>query len=108
MSKYLSRTIFPSVSVPVLSVHKIFIAPKFSIESNFFAMVFFFDILTAPLDKLEDSITGRSRGVIVIAIATANVKAVIFPCLNILSAKTIGIIINMNFINNLLIFSISL
>ena len=66
-----------------MSVQRIFIAPKFCIESNFLTIVFFFDILTAPLERLEDSITGKSKGVIPIAIATANVKAVIISCLNI-------------------------
>ena len=83
-----------------------FIAPKFWIESNFFIIVFFFDILTAPLDKLEDNITGSKRGVIVIAIATENVKAVIISCLFTLNKNTRGIIINIKRISSLLIFSI--
>ena len=68
------------VNVPVLSVHNIFIAPKFCIESNFLTIVFFLDILIAPLDKHDDKITGRSSGVIVIAIATAKVNAKIVSC----------------------------
>ena len=37
--------------------------------------MFFLDILIAPLDKQDDKITGSRSGVIVIAIATANVNA---------------------------------
>ena len=66
-------------------------------------MVFFLDILTAPLDKLEDNMTGSKRGVIPIAIATAKVKAVKVSCFQAVKIKTIGIIININLINNLLI-----
>ena len=73
--KYFSRTILSSVNVPVLSVQNMFIAPKFWIESSFLTIVFFFDILTAPLDKLEDKITGSNSGVMQMAIATAKVNA---------------------------------
>ena len=79
-----------------------FIAPKLWIESKDFTIVFFFDIFIAPLDKLEERITGNRRGVIPIAIATANVNAVIGSCFHAVKIKTIGIIINMNFISNLL------
>ena len=93
------------MSVPVLSVHKIFIAPKFCIESNFFTIVFFLDILTAPLDKHEDKITGSKSGVIVIAIATANVNASIVLCFWKFTIKTKGIKTSINLISSLLIFS---
>ena len=106
MSRYFSKTILSSVNVPVLSVHKMFIAPKFCIASSFFIIVFFLDIFTAPFDRHDDNITGRSNGVIAIAIATANVKAVTILCFEKLSIKTIGIIISINLINNLLILSI--
>ena len=90
--------------MPVLSVHKIFIAPKLCIESKLFTIVFFLDIFIAPLDKLEERITGRSKGVIPIAIATANVNDVKISCLADVKTKTIGIIISINFMSNLLIF----
>ena len=60
----------------------------------------------APLDKLEDKITGSKRGVIAIAIATANVNAVTALCFQAFNKKTIGIIISIKRINNLLILSI--
>jgi len=46
------------------------------LRSNIDEVVFFFDIFTAPFDKQDDNITGSNKGVIVIAIATENVKAV--------------------------------
>ena len=104
--KYFSRTILSSVNVPVLSVQNMFIAPKFWIESNFLTIVFFFDILTAPLDKLEDKITGNSSGVMQIAIATAKVNARIISCFSTFIKNTIGIIKIIILINNLLILSI--
>ena len=106
ISRYFSKTILSSVKVPVLSVHKIFIAPKFWIESNFFTIVFFLDILTAPFERLEDKITGKSKGVIAMAIATANVKAVTISCFHAFKRKITGISISIKWINNLLIFSI--
>ena len=54
------------------------------------------------LSEIE-SITGSSRGVIPIAIATAKVKDNIKSCFQILIKNTRGIIISMNFINSLLI-----
>ena len=69
-------------------------------------MVFFFDILIAPFDKLDDKITGNNSGVIHIAIATANVNAVTNSCFSTFITNTNGIINNINFINNLLMFSI--
>ena len=69
-------------------------------------MVFFFDILIAPFDKLDDKITGNNSGVIHIAIATANVNAVINSCFSTFIANTNGIINSINFISNLLMFSI--
>ena len=105
-SKYFSKTILSSVNVPVLSVHKIFIAPKFCIASSFFTIVFFLDILTAPFERLEDKMTGKSNGVIAIAIATANVKAVTISCFQAFRRNTNGIIANIKWISNLLMFSI--
>ena len=105
-SKYFSNTILSSVKVPVLSVHKIFIAPKLWIESNFLTIVFFLDIFKAPFDNPDDKITGNNNGVIHIAIATANVNDVIILCFWTVSKNTIGINTSINFINSLLIFSI--
>ena len=106
MLRYFSSTILSSVNVPVLSVQRIFIAPKLCIESSFFTIVFFLAILTAPLDKLDDRITGSNSGVIPIAIATAKVNAVTISCFVTLKINTNGIIINMNLINMLLTLSI--
>ena len=69
-------------------------------------MVFFLDIRTAPFERLEDKITGKSKGVMQIAIATANVNAVTGECFQAFRMKTIGVSININLINNLLILSI--
>ena len=74
--------------------------------SNLLTIVFFLDIRVAPLAKLEDKITGSSNGVIPIAIATANVNAVIVPCLAALAINVIGIKTSINLINNLLTLSI--
>ena len=51
-------------------------------------------------------ITGSSKGVIQIAIATAKVKAVTGLCFHAFKINTIGVKISMNFINSLLMFSI--
>ena len=72
-------------------------------KETFFTIVFFFDILTAPFDKLEDKITGSRRGIIPIAIATANVNAVSVSCFQAVNTNTRGIITIINFISNLLI-----
>ena len=64
------------------------------------------DILTAPFERQEDKITGSKRGVIVIAIATAKVKASIVSCFWKLTINTREIRIIINLINNLLILSI--
>ena len=74
--------------------------------SNFFTIVFFLDIRTAPFERLEDKITGKSKGVIAIAIATAKVKAVIISCFQAFKINTKGIIASIKRINSLLIFSI--
>jgi len=106
MFRYFSSTILSSVNVPVLSVHNIFIPPKLWIESNFFTIVFFLDILTAPFERQDERITGRRRGVIPIAIATANVNAVRLSCFHAFKTKISGINIIINLISNLLILSI--
>ena len=69
-------------------------------------MVFFFAILIAPFERLDERITGKSRGVIPIAIATANVNAVKDSCFQAVKINTIGIIITINLIRSLLIFLI--
>ena len=70
------------------------------------SFVFFFDILVAPFAKLEDKITGSKSGVIPIAIATANVNAVMVPCFAAFTIKVIGISTSINLISSLLTFSI--
>ena len=102
ISKYFSNTILSSVKVPVLSVHKIFMEPKLCILSSLLTIVFFLDIFTAPLERLEDRITGKSKGVIPIAMATENVKAVSDPCFALFSKNVIGINISINLIKSLL------
>ena len=57
-------------------------------------------------DTKEDKITGRSKGVMAIAIATAKVKAVTILCFEKLSINTTGITISINLINKRLILSI--
>ena len=74
--------------------------------SSLFTIVFFLDILVAPFAKLDDSITGKSNGVIPIAIATAKVNAVIVPCFAAFTMKVIGIRTSINLISNLLTLSI--
>ena len=76
-------------------------APKLWIESNFFTIVFFLDILIAPFDRLDDNITGSKRGVIPIAIATANVNDINILCFHAFNKNTIGIKIINNSISNI-------
>ena len=74
--------------------------------SSLFTIVFFLDILVAPLAKLDDKITGKRSGVIPMAIATANVKAVIVPCFAAFAINVIGINTAIKRINSLLTLSI--
>ena len=50
-SQYFSSTTLSMVSVPVLSVHSMSMAPKFWIEFRRFTMTFFFAICVAPIER---------------------------------------------------------
>ena len=63
------------VSVPVLSVHKTSIAPKFWIALRRLTMTFLRDIAMAPLARLTVTIIGSISGVSPTATATANSSA---------------------------------
>ena len=63
------------VSVPVLSVHKTSIAPKFWIAWSRFTITRFFDMAIAPLARLTVTIIGSISGVNPTATATANKSA---------------------------------
>ena len=63
------------MSVPVLSVHSTFMAPKFWIELRRLTMTFLRDIAIAPLARLTVTIIGSISGVRPTATATANSSA---------------------------------
>src|SRR5271157_535502 len=63
MSTCKTMTILFSVSVPVLSVQRTSMLPKFWIEFNRFTMTFFLDMATALFDKLTEMIIGSKSGV---------------------------------------------
>ena len=67
--------ISPLVKVPVLSVHRTSIAPKFSIASLLFTSVSFFANDFAPLLRLTLTIIGNIDGVIPTATDTAKKNA---------------------------------
>ena len=67
----MTDTLF-SVSVPVLSAHKISILPKFWMETSRFTMTPFLDMEAAPRARLIDRIIGNNSGVSPTARATAN------------------------------------
>ena len=52
----------PSVKVPVLSEHKTFILPKFSMEDNRLTITFSAAMFLAPRDRLTLIIAGKSCG----------------------------------------------
>ena len=66
------RTIVPSVSVPVLSVQRISILPRFSIASRRRTMTPRRPMARAPADKVTLTIAGNSSGDRPTASATAN------------------------------------
>jgi len=57
------KRIIPSVKVPVLSEHSIFILPKFSIDARRLMMTFCSAMRLAPWDRLMLMITGNNCGV---------------------------------------------
>src|ERR1039458_10519982 len=69
------------VSVPVLSVHKTSMAPKFWIEFRRLTMTFFFDIAKAPLDRQTETIIGSISGVRPTATASEKKNASFQSCL---------------------------
>ena len=72
---YFSNTILSQVSVPVLSVQRMFMAPKFWMALRFFTTVFFFDIDTAPFERFAVTIIGSISGVNPTATDKANMNA---------------------------------
>ena len=64
-----------SVKVPVLSVHRISIAPKFCIASILFTNTFFLARFLLPLVKFTFTIIGNMLGVIPTATERANKMA---------------------------------
>ena len=84
------------MSVPVLSVHNTFIAPKFWIELRRLTMTFRRDIAIAPLARLTVTIIGSISGVRPTATATANNRASSqLPLVRPLITKTRGAITTM-------------
>jgi hypothetical protein len=63
------------VSVPVLSVHKTSIAPKFWIAWRRFTITRFFDMAIAPFARFTVTIIGSISGINPTATATANKSA---------------------------------
>ena len=74
-SIYFSRTILFSVKVPVLSVQRISIDPKFSIEVISFTKTSFLASRLLPLDRLTLTIIGNILGVMPTATDNANKRA---------------------------------
>ena len=62
----------PLVSVPVLSLHKTSVLPKFCIVARFLTMTFLRAICTAPCARVTEVIIGRNSGVNPTASAIAN------------------------------------
>ena len=69
------------VSVPVLSVQRMSIAPKFWIEFSRLTMTFFFDIASAPFERLTVTIIGSISGVRPTATERAKRNASFQSCL---------------------------
>src|SRR3990172_3629204 len=55
--------IWPTVSVPVLSLQRMSMLPKFSMAASRLTMTFFRAMRTAPRDSVTETIMGRSWGV---------------------------------------------
>ena len=85
------------VSVPVLSVHKTSIAPRFWIELSRLTMTFLRDMAMAPRDRHTVTIMGSISGVMPTATAMAKKKASVQLCLvRPLIRKTSGTMTSMN------------
>ena len=86
--------------MPVLSVHRISIAPKFCIEFRFFTIVFFLLIDTAPFARQLVTIIGSISGVNPTATDMANKNADIqLPFVTPLITNTKGTITSINLIS---------
>ena len=84
------------VSVPVLSVHKMSIAPRFWMECSRLMITFFLDMAIAPLERQTVTIIGSISGVSPTATARAKKKASCqFPFVMPLIRNTNGTITNM-------------
>ena len=93
---YFSSTIWSHVSVPVLSVHNMSIAPKFCMALRSFTMVFLRDMATAPFERLAVTIIGSISGVRPTATETAKRNASSqSPFVNPFTRNTKGIITSM-------------
>ena len=68
------------VRVPVLSVHRMSIAPKFWMEFRRLTMTFFFDIAMAPLARFTVTIIGSISGVSPTATASPKSRAPAQSC----------------------------
>ena len=68
---YENSVILFSVKVPVLSVHRMSMLPKFCIDASRFTMTPFLDIAIAPFERFTETMRGSSSGVIPTANATA-------------------------------------
>jgi len=68
------------VSVPVLSVQRMSMAPKFWMEFRRLTIAFFFDIAKAPFERLTVTIMGSISGVRPTAIDSAKRKASAHGC----------------------------
>ena len=100
-SIWYSRTTLSKVIVPVLSVQRISIEPKFWIELRFLTIVFFLAIDTAPLARQVVTIIGNISGVSPTAIEMANSRACTqLPFVNPFTKNTIGTITIIKRISN--------
>ena len=101
MSRWRSRMTLSRVSVPVLSVQRTFIDPRFWMEDRFLMMVFFLLIATAPLARQVVTIIGSISGVSPTAIEMAKSSASIQSSLVMpLMTNTMGTMTSMKRINN--------
>ena len=85
------RTTRSSVIVPVLSVHKMSMAPRFWMADSFLTITFSLASFCAPLARFELTIIGSISGVKPTATAMAKKKALLTSCLVMtLRMKTMG------------------
>ena len=90
-SQNFSTTIRSCVSVPVLSVQRTSIAPKFWIEASRLTTTFLRDMAIAPFDRQTATIIGSISGVMPTATAIAKKNAPVQSALvSPLMRKTVG------------------